>query len=128
MSRSLVGKKCGMVRVFDADGSPVACTLIHIEPHVVTQLKSNATDGYEAIQLATMKIRTVDPRTIAKRVSKPLLGHYKKASVEPRKHLHEMRVDDAGAYKVGQELSISAFDGISFVDVTGTSKGKGYRA
>ena len=127
MDRNLVGKKCGMVRVFDADGSPVACTLIHVEPNVVTQLKVKSTDGYEAIQLATLKIETPDPRTIEKRVSKPLLGHYKKASVAPRKHLHEMRVDDAGAYQIGQELSISIFEGVSHVDVTGTSKGKGYQ-
>ena len=127
MSRSLVGKKCGMVRVFDKDGSPVACTLIHVESNVVTQLKSASTDGYEAIQLATLKIVTPDPRTVEKRVTKPLLGHYKKASVAPRKHLHEMRVDDAGVYTVGQELSLSVFDGVAFVDVTGTSKGKGYQ-
>jgi large subunit ribosomal protein L3 len=127
MSRSLVGKKCGMVRVFDKDGSPVACTLIHVESNVVTQLKSVSTDGYEAIQLAAFKIVTPDPRTVEKRVTKPLLGHYKKASVAPRKHLHEMRVDDAGAYNVGQELSLSVFEGVAFVDVTGTSKGKGYQ-
>jgi large subunit ribosomal protein L3 len=127
MNRRLVGKKCGMVRVFDTDGSPVACTLIHVESNVVTQLKSKATDGYEAIQLATLKIETADPRTVEKRVSKPLLGHYKKASVAPRKHLHEMRVDDAGIYKIGQELTLSFFEGVTYVDVTGTSRGKGYQ-
>jgi large subunit ribosomal protein L3 len=127
MNRRLVGKKCGMVRVFDKDGSPVACTLIHVEPNVVTQLKSKSTDGYEAVQLATLKIETADARTVEKRLSKPLRGHYKKASVAPRKHLHEMRVDDAGAYTVGQELSISIFDGVIYVDVTGVSRGKGYQ-
>ena len=127
MSRRLVGKKCGMVRVFDKDGSPVACTLIHVESNVVTQLKSKSTDGYEAIQLATLKIETKDARTIEKRLSKPLVGHYKKASVAPRKHLHEMRVEDVGAYKVGQELTLSLFEGVAYVDITGTSRGKGYQ-
>ena len=127
MSRRLVGKKCGMVRVFDKDGRPVAGTLIHVEPNVVTQLKSISTDGYEAIQLATLKIETPDARTVEKRLGKPLLGHYKKASVAPRKHLHEVRVDDAGTYKVGQELTLSTFEGVAYVDVTGTSKGKGYQ-
>ena len=127
MSHKLVGKKCGMVRVFDTKGCPVACTLIHVESNVVTQLKARSTDGYDAVQLATFKIETPDARTVEKRVSKPLLGHYKKASVAPCKHLHEMRVEDLSAYTVGQELSLSVFEGVSYVDVTGTSKGKGFQ-
>ncbi len=127
MVRSLIGKKCGMVRVYDQDGRPVACTLIHIEPNVVAQLKNRAKDGYEAIQLATLKIVTRDPRTIEKRLSKPLLGHYKKAAVAPCRHLHEMRVEDSTQYQLGQELNVSLFEGAKFLDVTGTSKGKGYQ-
>ena len=116
-----------MVRVYDTDGTPVACTLIHIEPNVVTQLKNRANDGYEAIQLAAQKIETRDPRTVAKRVSKPLQGHYKKAGVAPRRHLHEVCVDDASQYQLGQELGVSLFEGVQYVDVRGTSKGKGYQ-
>ena len=127
MIRRLIGKKCGMVRVYDQDGRPVACTLIHIEPNVVAQLKSRVKDGYEAIQLATLKIETRDPRTVEKRLSKPVLGHYKKAAVAPCRHLHEMRVDDSTQYQVGQELNVSLFEGSKFLDVTGTSKGKGYQ-
>ena len=127
MIRKLIGKKCGMIRVYDTGGKAIACTLIHIEPNVVTQLKSHAKDGYEAIQLASQKIETRDPRTIEKRVSKPLLGHYKKAAVAPRRHLHEMKVDDAAQYQVGQELSVSLFEGAKYLDVCGTSKGKGYQ-
>jgi large subunit ribosomal protein L3 len=127
MVRRLVGKKCGMVRVYDKDGASVACTLIHIEPNVVTQLKSREKDGYEAIQLASQKIETKDPRTVEKRVAKPQLGHYKKAGVAPRGHLHEMRVDDATQYQIGQELTVSFFEGVKYVDVCGTSKGKGYQ-
>lgn len=127
MVRRLMGKKCGMVRVYDKDGTAVACTLVHIEPNVVTQLKSRAKDGYEAIQLATHRIETNDPRTVEKRVSKPLRGHYKKAAVAPRKNLHEVRVDDSSQYQVGQELTVSLFEGVAYIDVTGTSKGKGYQ-
>jgi large subunit ribosomal protein L3 len=127
MVRRLIGKKCGMVRVYDEGGRPVACTLIHIEPNVVTQLKNRAKDGYEAIQLATLKIETRDPRTIQKRLSRPLLGHYKKAAVAPSRHLHEMKVDDSAQYQVGQELTVSLFEGAKYLDVTGTSKGKGYQ-
>ncbi len=127
MVRKLIGKKCGMVRVYDRDGRPVACSVIHIEPNVVTQLKTRAKDGYEAIQLASVKIETRDPRTIEKRLSKPIVGHFKKASVAPRRHLHEMRVDDASQYQLGQELTLSLFEGAQYVDVRGTSKGKGYQ-
>jgi large subunit ribosomal protein L3 len=122
-----MGKKCGMVRVYDKDGKAVGCTLIHVEPNVVTQLKTRAKDGYEAIQLATHKIETNDPRTVEKRVTKPLLGHYKKAAVAPRKNLHEMIVEDSSQYQVGQELTVSLFEGVQYIDVTGTSKGKGYQ-
>lgn len=127
MVRKLMGKKCGMVRVYDTDGNPVGCTLIHIEPNVVTQLKTRAKDGYEAIQLASQKVETNDPRTIEKRISKPLLGHYKRAGVAPRKKLHEMEVDDSSQYQLGQELTVSLFEGVTYVDVTGVSKGKGYQ-
>jgi large subunit ribosomal protein L3 len=127
MVRTLVGKKQGMVRVYDKDGRPVGGTLIHVEPNVVTQLKTKANDGYEAIQLASDLIATSDPRTVEKRVTKPLLGHYKKAAVAPRRCLHEMIVDDASQYQLGQEVGISIFEGVLRVDVTGTSKGKGYQ-
>jgi large subunit ribosomal protein L3 len=127
MVRKLMGKKCGMVRVYDKDGKSLACTLIHVEPNVVTQLKTRAIDGYEAIQLATHKVETKDPRTVEKRISRPLLGHYKKAAVAPRKNLHEMKVDDSSQYALGQELTVSLFEGAKYVDVIGTSKGKGYQ-
>ena len=127
MARRLMGKKCGMIRVYDQGGRPIAATLIHIEPNVVTQLKEKAIDGYVAVQLSADKIETVDPRTIEKRVSKPLLGHFKKAGVAPRRHLHEIRVTDTAEYQVGQEIGVSVFEGAKFVDITGTSKGKGYQ-
>ena len=127
MVRRLIGKKCGMVRVYDTDGSPIGGTLIHVEPNVITQLKNAATDGYEAVQIASGKIETVDARTIEKRVSKPLLGHFKKASVAPRKHLMEIRVENSGTYQLGQELTVTQFSDVKYVDVSGVSKGKGYQ-
>lgn len=127
MNRRLMGKKCGMVRVFDTDGTPLACTLVRISPNIVTQLKTAENDGYEAIQLAFDEVKVQDERTLEKRVTKPVRGHYKKAGVAPHRHMHEVRVDDASTFQVGQALDVSLFDGVKTVDVTGVSKGKGYQ-
>jgi large subunit ribosomal protein L3 len=125
--RKLLGKKCGMVRVFDQDGAAVACTLLYVGSNVVTQIKSREKDGYAAVQLAFDEVKTNDSRTLQKRVTKPLLGHFAKANVAPHRHMHEMRVDDASQYTVGQKLDLSVFEGVSRVDVSGVSKGKGYQ-
>jgi large subunit ribosomal protein L3 len=127
MKRRLMGKKCGMVRMFDASGAPVACTLVQISPNVVTQLKTVECDGYEAVQLAFDEIRVSDERTLVKRSTKPLLGHYKKAGVAPHRHMQEIRVDDSSQYQVGQTIDVSIFEGVKYVDIVGTSKGKGYQ-
>lgn len=127
MSLKFMGKKRGMIQLFDDKGNAVACTVIEAEPHVVTQIKTKETDGYTAIQLGFEKITTKDPRTVEKRVTKPLLGHYKKASVEPRRYLLESRLEKVDEYSVGQEISVSVFDEIPYVDATAISKGKGYQ-
>lgn len=127
MSLKLMGKKRGMMQLFDDKGQIVACTVIELDPNVVTQVKTKATDGYEAIQLGFDEIKTEDSRTIDNRVSKPLRGTFKKAGVTPRRHLSEMRLEDAGEYKVGQELKADLFQEGSYVDVAGVSKGKGYQ-
>jgi large subunit ribosomal protein L3 len=127
MIRKLLGKKCGMVRVFDHDGAAVACTLLYVGSNVVTQVKSRENDGYEAIQLAFDEINTDDPRTVEKRVTKPLIGHFAKAKVAPHRHLHEMKVDDASQYALGQKVDLATFEGVARVDVSGISKGKGYQ-
>ena len=127
MVRKLMGKKCGMVRLFDKDGRPVACTLIRIDPNVVAQIKTKETDGYNAVQLAADKIETNDPRTVEKRVSSPLLGHYKKAGIKAHKHLHEVCVENPASYVVGQEFGVAVFDGVAHVDVVGRSRGLGYQ-
>ncbi len=127
MARNLMGKKRGMIQLFDDNGNSVACTVIHAESNIVTQLKTREKDGYQAVQLAFDEIRVKDERTLAKRCSKPLLGHYKKAQVPACRHLHEFRYEDDAKYEIGQKLGVSIFEGESHVDITGISKGKGYQ-
>lgn len=127
MALKLMGKKRGMTQRFDDSGNLVVCTVIHAEPNIITQIKRKESDGYNALQLGFEKIVTEDPRTIQKRVTKQLLGHFQKANVEPRRYLAETRLDDVDAYSVGQELGVAVFSEIVFVDVSGVSKGKGYQ-
>ena len=127
MTLRLMGKKRGMMQKFDDKGNVIVCTVIEVEPNVVTQVKTRETDGYQAIQLGFEKVLVKDARTLQKRFSKPLLGHFKKGSVEPRRHLLESRLDDVSSYSVGQEVSLKDFAGFDFVDACGTSKGKGYQ-
>lgn len=126
MSR-LMGKKCGMVRVFDKGGEAVGCTLLKVLPSVVSQIKTKEKDGYTALQLAFDKEKVQDERTIEKRMTKPLLGHFKKAGVAPHRHLYEIDIDDASQYELGKEIGLSTLEGIEYVDITGVSKGKGYQ-
>jgi large subunit ribosomal protein L3 len=123
----LLGKKCGMIQMFDANGRVVPCTVIHAEPNVVTQIKTLENDGYEAIQFAFDEVRVKDARTIANRVTKPLRGHFSKAQVLPCRHLRETQVDDISQYQVGQKLGVTVFQNVKYVDVVGVSKGKGYQ-
>jgi len=123
----LLGKKRGMTQLFDDKGNIVVCTVIEVEPNVVTQIKTKEKDGYNAIQLGFDKVRGKTQYTISSRVSKPLLGHYKKAGVEPRKHLIESKTDFTEEFGLGQEITIGAFEEIKFVDATAVSKGKGYQ-
>jgi len=122
-----MGKKRGMTQLFDETGKAVPCTVIEAEPNIVTQVKTQATDGYNAVQLGFDLVKTNDPRTIETRVSKPLRGHYKKAGVAPRRFLAESRLDNPEQYTVGQEIDVSAFAEIAYVDATAISKGKGYQ-
>lgn len=127
MSLKFMGKKRGMIQLFDEKGNIIVGTVIEAEPNVVTQVKTKITDGYNAIQLGFEKIQTSDPRTVEKRVTKPLLGHFKKAGVTPRRHLIEARIEESDKYAVGQELTVGLFEGIAFVDAMAISKGKGYQ-
>lgn len=120
--RGILGTKLGMTQVFDEHNRVVPVTAIKAGPNVVTRIRTPERDGYSAVQLAYGEI---SPR----KVTKPVTGQYAAAGVNPRRHLVELRLDgDAAAagYEVGQELTAEIFSDGSYVDVTGTSKGKGY--
>src|SRR5688500_10623722 len=121
--RGLLGEKLGMTQVFDDNNRMVPVTVVKAGPCVVTQVRTPDKDGYSAVQIA---FGAVDPR----KVNKPEAGHFAKAGVPPRRYLVEIRTDDTSAYTVGQEITADVFtpegDKPLRVDVTGTSKGKGY--
>lgn len=127
MALKFMGKKRGMIQLFDKKGNVIVGTVIEAEPNVVTQIKTKAIDGYDAIQLGFEKVKVKDARTIETRVSKPLRGHFQKAGIEPRRHLVESHVEDVAQYTVGQELGVAMFENVGYVDATATSKGKGYQ-
>ena len=116
---ALLGKKLGMSQIWDDNGFFVPVTLVDVSTNVVTAVKSDDTDGYSAVQLGYGQI---DPT----KVTKPLAGHFAKAGVTPRRHLVEVRTDDAANFTPGQELKADLFDEGSTVDVSGTTKGKGF--
>ncbi|MBO6189865.1 MAG: 50S ribosomal protein L3 [Alloprevotella sp.] len=116
----LLGKKIGMTSVFGADGKNVPCTVIEVGPCVVTQIKSVEKDGYEAVQIGFEEAKE-------KRTSAPLMGHFKKAGTTPKKHLAEFSGFDR-ELNLGDTLTVAdVFEGVSFVDVAGTSKGRGFQ-
>ena len=117
--KGILGKKLGMTQIFDEDNRVIPVTVVEAGPVVVTQIRTPETDGYSAIQIAFGEI---DPR----KANKPVGGHFKKAGVTPRRHVAEIRMDDTSAYEVGQEVKVDIFEGITFVDVTGKTKGHGY--
>ena len=118
----LIGKKIGMTSVFGADGKNIPCTVIEAGPCVVTQLRTVEKDGYAAVQLAYDEAK--ETRTTA-----PLMGHFKKAGTTPKKKLVEFAADFEGELKLGDTISVTdgVKDGTKFVDVGGTSKGKGFQ-
>ncbi|MGQ0467173.1 MAG: 50S ribosomal protein L3 [Sporichthyaceae bacterium] len=117
--KGLLGEKLGMTQVFDARGRVVPVTVVKAGPCVVTAVRTNDRDGYEAVQIG---FGEVDPRG----VNKPDAGHFRKAGVTPRRHVVELRTSDASTYSVGQELSVAdLFADGQLIDVVGTSKGKG---
>ena len=122
-----MGKKLGMSRLYDETGTAVVCTVIEVEPNVIVQIKTKETDGYTAIQTGYEKLQAKDPRTIERRTKKPLLGHYKKANIEPRRHLAEARLDNVEEYSIGQEIGVGIFQDVAHVDATAISIGKGFQ-
>ena len=121
MALGLIGKKQGMTRHFSDKGISVPVTVISVEPNTVTQVKTSELDGYHSIQVTT-------GNKSKKRLNKPQSGHFKKASVEPGEGLWEFVVseDEIGEFKVGQSISLSQFEEGQKVDISGTSKGKGF--
>lgn len=121
MTISVIGRKCGMTRVFSADGVSVPVTVIHIEPNRITQLKSVDTDGYRAAQVTAGTRR-------ATRVTKPMAGHFAKAGTGAGRNLWEFPLDEEEGtdYQPGAEIKADVFEPGQKIDVTGTSIGKGY--
>ncbi|KSZ56177.1 50S ribosomal protein L3 [Rhodococcus sp. C26F] len=117
--KGILGTKLGMTQVFDENNRVVPVTVVKAGPNVVTQIRTEERDGYNAVQLA---YGAIAPR----KVNKPVRGQFEKAGVTPRRHLVELRVEDASEYEVGQELTAEVFEDGAYVDVTGTSKGKGF--
>ena len=117
----LIGKKIGMTSVFGADGKNIPCTVIEAGPCVVTQIRTVEKDGYAAVQLAYDEISE-------KHASKALKGHFEKAGTTPKRKLVEFKADFAQELKLGDVLSVAdIFGDVKFVDVIGTSKGKGFQ-
>ena len=116
----LVGRKVGMTRVFTEEGVSIPVTVVEVEANRVAQVKTLETDGYAAIQITAGAKK-------ASRVSKPEAGHYAKAGVEAGRGLWEFRLENGEEFEVGAELTVELFNETKKVDVTGTSKGKGFQ-
>lgn len=121
MTIGVVGRKCGMTRVFTDDGASIPVTVIEVEPNRVSQVKTLETDGYRALQVTTGKRR-------ASRVTKPLAGHFAKANIEAGHGLWEFRLDDNEGNDIvtGNEIKVDIFESGQKVDVTGITIGKGF--
>ncbi len=119
MTIGIVGRKSGMTRIFTDDGVSIPVSVIEVEPNRITQVKNVETDGYAAVQV------TVGSRR-ASRVTKSEAGHFAKANVEAGRGVWELRNDSQEAFEVGSQITVETFAAGQFIDVTGTSKGKGF--
>lgn len=120
MAKGILGRKVGMTQIFDEVGRLIPVTVIAVTPNVVLQTKNVQSDGYEAVQLGFMDKRA----TLA---NKPEQGHFAKAETTPKRYVKEIRLPGMMEYAVGQEVKCDIFASGDYVDVTGTSKGKGYQ-
>lgn len=118
MTKGILGKKLGMTQIFAENGDVIPVTVIQAEPNVVLQKKTVESDGYNAIQLGFMD---------EKKATKPAEGHAKKANTTPKRFIKEIRDVNLDEYEVGQEVKVDTFNEGDLVDVTGTSKGKGFQ-
>lgn len=119
MINAIYGRKIGMTQIWDENDNLVPVTVIQAEPNKVCQVKTAATDGYEAVQLGFGTIKE-------KKVNKPYGGHFAKLGTEPTRYLREVRVENASEYHVGDLQTVASFADVKAVDVQGTSKGKGF--
>jgi large subunit ribosomal protein L3 len=117
--KGLLGTKLGMTQLWDENNKVVPVTVIAAATNVVTQVRTPEVDGYNAVQIGFGEIE-------GRKVTKPSAGHFAKAEVTPRRHLVEIRTASAAEYSVGQELAVDTFAAGEEIDVTGTSKGKGF--
>ncbi len=120
MKKALIGKKIGMTQIFDEKGNVIPVTVIEAGPCTVVQVKSEETDGYNAVQLGFGEVKE-------KKVNKPEKGHFAKANLTAKKHLREFRLDSIENVKVGDELKADVFAQGEKIDVQGTTKGKGFQ-
>lgn len=120
MINMILGRKIGMTQVWDEDDNVVPVTVIQAGPCTVSQVKTEATDGYNAVQIGFGDIKS-------KHVNKPMAGHFAKAGVEPVRYLREVRVENGEEHKVGDVVTVADFENVAKVDVIGTSKGKGFQ-
>jgi len=119
MTPALLGKKIGMTRIYDDKGKIVPVTVVECQPNAITQVKTTDSDGYNAVQLGFEDCQ-------AKVSTFPLIGHCAKAGVGPKRHFAEIRLKDATDKAAGENVTVGIFDGVQYVDVIGTSKGKGF--
>ncbi|WP_026928996.1 50S ribosomal protein L3 [Glycomyces tenuis] len=117
--KGILGTKLGMTQVWDENGRAVPVTVVQAGPCVVSQIRKPDVDGYSAVQLGFGDVKL-------KNVTKPIQGHFEKAGVAPRRHLVELRTSDAADYELGQTVEATTFEAGELVDVTGTTKGKGF--
>lgn len=123
MSLTLIGRKKGMTQIFDSEGKLVVCTVIEAEPNTVLQVKRKETDGYNGVQVGGIPYG----KEKIHRIKKPRKGHFDKAKVSPCRVIRESCVEAVENYQVGQVLEASLFADVPYVDIEGTSKGKGYQ-
>ncbi len=119
LQKAIIGKKIGMTQIFNADGKVIPCTVIEAGPCVVTQLKTEEKDGYNAVQFGFEDVAE-------KKLTKPEIGHLKKSGSALKKYLKEFRFEDCSAFQTGDVVKANMFAEGDYVDVTGISKGKGY--
>ena len=120
MAKGILGTKVGMTQIFNEDGILIPVTVVSCEPNVVLQKKTIENDGYEAMQLGFVNKRV-------KLANKPELGHFAKSNSTPKRYLREISGQELGNFEVGQEIRVNIFEEGEIVDVTGTSKGKGFQ-